>query len=238
MSNNNKSYVIRFSSGHFYCKEGTTTAHELASKLFLDAAIETAEELGFDCEIYEYIPAQLGNKFSKKNEILNKLQCLYERQTDDYSITLVDKIMEMVENDLIDKPNKEGQYTSMSNDEHIREYDTNGKLIHYKNRNGYEYWQEFDTNGRVIHFWNNKKGECWWEYDSNGNLIHYLSGNGFETWCEYDSNGNRTHFWDSNGNEEWYGSNGNMIYMTHYRDSDGVEYWYDSDGNLIDKPQQ
>lgn len=108
MSNNNKSYVIRFSNGNFYRKEGMTTTHELASKLFLDAAIDTAEVLGCGCEIYEYIPAQLGNKFSMKNEILNKLQCLYERQTDDYSITLVDEIMEMVEYDLIDKPNKEG----------------------------------------------------------------------------------------------------------------------------------
>lgn len=104
MSNNDKSYVIQLPSGRFYCSDGTATSYEMATKFFLELAIATAEELDPACQIYEYIPAQLGKKFSKKNEILNKLQCLYDRQTNDRDIDLVDKIMKMVENDLIDKP--------------------------------------------------------------------------------------------------------------------------------------
>ena len=28
------------------------------------------------------------------------------------------------------------------------EYDSNGKVIHYKDSAGYEYWHEYDSNGR------------------------------------------------------------------------------------------
>ena len=72
----------------------------------------------------------------------------------------------------------------------LHEYDSNGKLIHFKDSNGYERWREYDGNGKVI---------------------HYKDSNGFETWREYGSNGNELHFKDSNGYEFWCNSNGNEI---------------------------
>jgi hypothetical protein len=67
----------------------------------------------------------------------------------------------------------------------IREYDTNGNLIHFKNSAGFEYW-------------------C--EYDSNGNEIYrkYSGSGGYEYWCEYDSNNNLIHYKNSDGGEEWH----------------------------------
>ena len=58
--------------------------------------------------------------------------------------------------------------TSKIINRNLREYDSNGNEIHFKNSNGYEWW---------------------YDYDSNGKLIHYKNSNGYETW--YDSNGNK-----------------------------------------------
>ena len=33
----------------------------------------------------------------------------------------------------------------------IREYDTDGHLVHFRDSNGYESWREYDTNGNPIH---------------------------------------------------------------------------------------
>jgi YD repeat-containing protein len=71
----------------------------------------------------------------------------------------------------------------MSSKEPISEYDSNGKVIHCKNSNGFEWWQEFDT---------------------NGNMIHYKDSSGYEYWCEYDSNGKEIHYKDNKGYERWY----------------------------------
>jgi hypothetical protein len=49
----------------------------------------------------------------------------------------------------------------MRRNEPIREYDANGKCIHYKDSSGFEQW---------------------WEFDSNGNCIYYKVNNGFEAW--------------------------------------------------------
>ena len=57
--------------------------------------------------------------------------------------------------------------TSKIIDGNLYEYDSNGKVIHYKNSSGFEIWSEFD---------------------SNGDLTHYKDYNGFENW--YDSKGN------------------------------------------------
>jgi YD repeat-containing protein len=95
----------------------------------------------------------------------------------------------------------------------IREYDSNGNLIHYKDSDGYEEWNE---------------------YDSNGNIIHYKDSNGYECWKEYDSNGNEIHYKNSYGNEYWYDSDGNEI---HIKDSYGYEYWYDSNGTEISEEE-
>ena len=116
----------------------------------------------------------------------------------------------------------------------VREYDSNGNVIHNKDSDGSEYWREYDSNGNMIHYKDSYGYEYWMEYDSNGNEIHYKNSDGYEEWKEYDSNGNEIHYKKSNGYEYWmeYDSNGNEI---HFKDSNGYEYWkeYDSNGNMI-----
>ena len=51
----------------------------------------------------------------------------------------------------------------------LYEYDSNGKVIHFKTSTGFESWREYDGNGKVIHFKNSNGYETW--YDSNGNKI-------------------------------------------------------------------
>jgi YD repeat-containing protein len=70
----------------------------------------------------------------------------------------------------------------MSSNEPVREFDTNGNLIHCKSNSGYECWWEYDTNGKCIYSRDSNGYECWWEYDSDGNYIHYKSSEGFEKW--------------------------------------------------------
>ena len=48
--------------------------------------------------------------------------------------------------------------------------------------------REVDGNGKVIHFKNSDGFESWSKYDSKGNLNHFKKSNGFESW--YDSKGN------------------------------------------------
>ena len=72
----------------------------------------------------------------------------------------------------------------------IREYDTNGNLIHHRTSDGYEVWCEYDNNGKCIHSRDSDGYEWWREYDTNGNLLHSRDSNGYEWWYEYDTNGN------------------------------------------------
>ena len=51
----------------------------------------------------------------------------------------------------------------------LYEYDSNGKLIHSKDSNGYEEWSEFNSNGNLIHVRTSTGYETW--NDSNGNKI-------------------------------------------------------------------
>ena len=44
----------------------------------------------------------------------------------------------------------------------LKEYDSKGNIIHYKNSNGFEEW---------------------WDYDENNNLIHHKDLNGDEIIC-------------------------------------------------------
>jgi YD repeat-containing protein len=95
----------------------------------------------------------------------------------------------------------------------IREYDTNGNVIHSRDSNGYEVWYDYDTNGKCIHSRNSHGHEWWYEYDNNGNVIHYRDSIGYEKWREYDNNGNMIHSRNSSGFEEWreYDNNGKLI---------------------------
>ena len=44
--------------------------------------------------------------------------------------------------------------------ERWKEYDVNGKMIHYKDSNGFEYWKEYDANSNVIHYKDSNGDEC------------------------------------------------------------------------------
>ena len=61
----------------------------------------------------------------------------------------------------------------------IREYDTNGNEIHYKDSNGYETWREYDANNNVIHYKNSDGFEEW--YNSEGNVIDKPTKEGYNS---------------------------------------------------------
>jgi YD repeat-containing protein len=81
----------------------------------------------------------------------------------------------------------------------IREYDTNGKLIHFRDSDGYEWWREYDDNGKLIYSRDSDGYEVWREYDTNGNEIHSRYSSGREWWREYDTNGNLINTRTNNG---------------------------------------
>lgn len=115
------------------------------------------------------------------------------------------------------------------------DYDTDGKLIHYKTSSDYEKWYEYDEKGREIRTYNSEGKESLCEYDSNGNKIYSKSIDDFEEWWEYDKKGNKTYYRNNSGTEEWYeyDSKGNL---THEKWSfNDFEYWaeYDSKKNEI-----
>jgi YD repeat-containing protein len=64
---------------------------------------------------------------------------------------------------------------TMSNE--IREYDTNGNVIHSRDSSGYEWWREYDDNGNEIHSRDSIGFEVWREYDTNGKLINTRTNN-------------------------------------------------------------
>jgi YD repeat-containing protein len=96
------------------------------------------------------------------------------------------------------------QGSTMSSIKPIREYDSNGNCIHYKDNMGIEQWYEFDSNGNCIYYKDNKGYEYWREYDSKGKEIHYKDNYEFEYWREFDSNGNCIHYRDSEEFERWF----------------------------------
>ncbi len=105
---------------------------------------------------------------------------------------------------------------------------------------GGEEWREYDSDGRIIHFWRTSGAEEWNRYDSNGNLVWHkyrcTCGNLDEITYKYDSSGNIIYLEDTHGNVEkrTYDSAGRLTYEL---DSYGFEwrYTYDSKGKLLRK---
>jgi YD repeat-containing protein len=60
----------------------------------------------------------------------------------------------------------------------IKEYDTNGNIIHSRDSDGYEVWCEYDNNGKCIHFRDSDGYEVWYDYDTNGNVINTRNTSG------------------------------------------------------------
>jgi YD repeat-containing protein len=78
----------------------------------------------------------------------------------------------------------------------IKEYNEDGKIIHYKRSEGKEYWKT---------------------YDEFGHLRSYKDSNGFGIWCLYAKCGKISSYSDTRGN--WYhysyDSDGREIYYRH-----------------------
>jgi YD repeat-containing protein len=74
-------------------------------------------------------------------------------------------------------------------------YDAKGNEIYFKTFNGMEVWKEYDTNGKLIHY-KYKHGtsyyEVWKEYDTNCKLIHTIDSEGYEEWYTYNTDGTVT----------------------------------------------
>ena len=63
----------------------------------------------------------------------------------------------------------------MSNTNPVKEYDSNGRLIHVKYSYGFESWREYDSNGKEIHYKNNIGLEQWfWEGKETDDPIKIL----------------------------------------------------------------
>ena len=112
--------------------------------------------------------------------------------------------------------------------------DSKGKVIWYKDSNGFELNWKYDSKGKVIWYKDSTGFEQNWKYDSKGNQIWYKNSNGFEENWKYDSKGNHIWYKNSNGFEQnWkQDSKGNQIWC---KDSNGFEQnWkYDSKGKVI-----
>ncbi len=69
----------------------------------------------------------------------------------------------------------------------INEYNSKGKLIHYKN-DRLEFWCEYDSKGNRTHYKDNAGNEKWYKYNQNNNRIHYKDSSGYEAWYdEYEN---------------------------------------------------
>ena len=80
-----------------------------------------------------------------------------------------------------------------------RAYDTNGRELTYKSSTGF--WRKctFDSNGRELSY--KDSTGCWHErtYDTSGRELSYKDSDGFWRKCTYDSNGRELSYEDSTG---------------------------------------
>ena len=77
--------------------------------------------------------------------------------------------------------------TSKIIDGTLHEYNKQGKLIHFKDNDGFEEWYDYDEKGNHIHTKDSDGFEEWYEYNKKGKLIHRKYSDGFEAW--YNSKG-------------------------------------------------
>ena len=57
--------------------------------------------------------------------------------------------------------------------EYWQEYNEDGKLTHYKNKNGFEYWFDYDDEGNLRHSKYNNGDEYWYLYDNFNKLVGF-----------------------------------------------------------------
>ena len=100
----------------------------------------------------------------------------------------------------------------------------NGKLIHYKDKNG-EAWYDYNKKEELIHSKNTDGFEKWIKYEKQGYEVHH-NNNGVENWFKFDKYNNMIHHKNNLGSEKWckYNKKGKLI---HYKDNHNYEYWYE-----------
>jgi len=78
-------------------------------------------------------------------------------------------------------------------------YDSQGKVLTFKNSNGFSYECTYDSNGKELTFKDSNGFSYEYTYDLKGNELIYKNSKG--TWYEYtrDSNGNELTFKNSKG---------------------------------------
>lgn len=116
-----------------------------------------------------------------------------------------------------------------------KEYNSDGKEIHYKTSADFEAWTSYEGNSEI--YKTSENYETLREYDDDENLIHFRSTEDgvvkTEYWVEYE-NGNPLHVWYADGRQYWnqYDAKGNFVYQ-RWLSGDEYLYDYDENGNKI-----
>ena len=115
-----------------------------------------------------------------------------------------------------------------------KHYNSQGKVVYYRDRKGYEIWNKYDENGNKLYC---SDSTGYWEemeYNKDGKITHVKTSEGKGMIYQYDDKGRVTYEKDEHGQEKWkkYDENGNILYFRNHR---GYEEWrnYDSNGNVI-----
>lgn len=93
-------------------------------------------------------------------------------------------------------------------------YDSNNNLIYTKNHKGEECWRQYDNDGKRVHFKDYDGCEYIGEYDEKNNLIYCKRQCKDEYW--YTTKGHLVHYKHIDGDEHWYGINHNEITKEEY----------------------
>ena len=116
-----------------------------------------------------------------------------------------------------------------------KEYNSDGKEIHYKTSADFEAWTSYEGNSEI--YKTSENYETLREYDDDENLIHFRSTEDgvvkTEYWLEYE-NGHPLHVWYADGRQYWnqYDAKGNFVYQ-RWLSGDEYLYDYDENGNKI-----
>lgn len=77
----------------------------------------------------------------------------------------------------------------VENNEIIKCYNKNDKIVYFKRSDGYEEWLAYDILNRLVYVKNSKGFEIWYEYDFKNNITYYEDTKGVKIYRRYDNNG-------------------------------------------------
>ena len=122
------------------------------------------------------------------------------------------------------------EYDSMGN----KTYQAQGEYDELKEWHTLEEnWFEYDSAGRLVHFKNSGGQEQRYEYDASGNNT-YAYEMGYETWIDYDEAGRKIHLKANWTSETWYeyDTDGNLIYERTSEKELFYEYDFHPNGKI------